>query len=43
MQNVVGEFCKHVCIRVAFRMVLRADLGRLRNHSIAMGAAHNEL
>ena len=20
MQNVVGEFCKHVCIRVAFRM-----------------------
>ena len=32
-----------MCIRVAFRMVLRVDLGRLRNHSIAMGAAHNEL
>ena len=27
MQNVVGEFCKHVCIRVAFRMVLRGRLG----------------
>ena len=27
VQNVVGEFCKHVCIRVALRMVLRGRLG----------------
>ena len=23
VQNMVGEICKHVCIRLAFRMVLR--------------------
>ena len=33
------NFAKHVCMRVAFCMVL----GRLRNHSIAIGAAHTEL
>ena len=43
MQNMVGEFCKHVCIRLAFRMVSGANLGRLRNPSISMGTAHNEL
>ena len=43
VQDMVGEFCKHVCVRLAFRMVSGADLGRLRRHSIAMGAAHYEL
>ena len=27
VQNVAGEFCKHVNIRVAFRMVLYRRLG----------------
>ena len=26
MQHVVGEFCKHVCVRLAFRMVLWSRL-----------------
>ena len=44
MQNAVGEFHKHECIRLAFRIcICGADLGRLRNPSIAMGTAHNEL
>ena len=43
VQNVVGE-CASMCV-YAWRSVWfsGADVGRLRNHSIAMGAAHNEL
>ena len=40
---MVGEFCKPLCIHLAFCMVLRDRLGVLRNHRIAMGAACNEL
>ena len=44
VQNVVGQFGKHVCA-FAWRSAWfsGADLGRLQSHSIAMRAAHNEL
>ena len=44
VQDVVGEYFASMCV-FAWRSAWfsGADLGRLRRHSIAMGAAHNEL